>query len=134
MAYQKQNNKTNAEWDAIRFKNSLDPRLGGYLHDASKLVSAGFEPTKQNIEYVKKWVDAIWDLAEKKKDDLLRIDPISKEDAEKANNTFAQKMNAGQQLDEEIQDGEINEANQDLKMEADELDEDTENDRIKEPF
>jgi len=136
MAYKKDNNyskKTEAEWDEIRYKREIPIRIGGYFHDASQLVSNGYPADKKNIEHIKKWIDALWEIAEDKKRSLLDR-TISTDQAESANKEFAQKMNANQQLNEEIKDGEVNEINNQLQMETEELDEDIDTDRKNEPF
>jgi len=106
--------RTEKEWDEIFFKRNLSPQIGGLLHDAVNLViafNAGEEqPSKRKItKEIKKWVDILYDLAEKKKKKILEVD------IEKANELWDEKK-------QEIynQDAELEEINKEL-AEASEL-------------
>lgn len=69
--------KTNAEWEQIKFKNNLGPQIGGLLHDAVALTIAfnknkpGTTPISNDI---KDWLDYLYEIAEAKKKELTTID------------------------------------------------------------
>jgi len=76
-----QNQKTDAEWNKIRFQNSLGPQIGGIGHDVAVYLAAGIEPTKKNIENVKKWLDTLYDISESKKAELTEVKQIDMDKA-----------------------------------------------------
>jgi len=99
MAFQQP--KTDAEWEVINFRNSIDPKLGGLVKSAVNLAIAEKKTTKENIS---DWLDMLYDIVEEKKN--LILNPPKEETKEKAENLWAKKK---QELyNEDSQLGDIN--------------------------
>jgi len=75
--------KTSAEWEKIKFRNSIDPRSGGYSHDAATLLAAGIEPTEENKTKLEKWIKFCWEVNDKIKQDIIMNQLESTETQEK---------------------------------------------------
>jgi len=101
--------KTQQEWDQIKFQNNLGPQIGGLLHDSIALVSAGIKPTEANLRDIKNWLNLLYDLAEEKKEQLTKIQPMTTEDSQRANDQFERKM----------KDDKIDAINSDINWEVD---------------
>ena len=83
------NNKTDKEWEQIKFKNNLGPQIGGLLHDAVALVIAEIKNGKvieqgdelhDVRERIEHWVDVLYEIAEDKKKELTATQPKKDEE------------------------------------------------------
>ncbi len=97
MAYKKE--KTDQEWSQIRFQNSLGPQIGGLLHDAVALTIK-FNDKKKVYEDIKNWLDDLYEIAESKKAEITKIEPVSDEAAKKAGEKFQKDYNKKSELDD----------------------------------
>ena len=96
-------NKTDAEWNQIRFQNSLGPQIGGLIHDAVALTIAYKDvPGVTPQVAVKRWLDTLYEIAEQKKAELTEVKPL---DVDKAVD-LGKKWKAG--YDKESKQEEIN--------------------------
>jgi len=87
--------KTDQEWSKIRFQNSLGPQIGGIGHDVAVYMAAGLEPTKKNIDNVKKWIDTLYEIAEQKKAQLTEVKPLNIEKAVKLGDKWRKETKIG---------------------------------------
>jgi len=78
MAYKTQ--KSDQEWEKIRFQNSLGPQIGGLLHDSCALAIA---TKKVDPASIKHYLDVLYIIAEQKKTEITTPEPIDLDAAEK---------------------------------------------------
>lgn len=131
MYQKKQPQKTDQEWNKIRFTNSLGPQIGGLLHDSCAIVIAmGVKNrTVESVESdIKGWLDVLYDIAEAKKAELTQIKPVSDKDSKKADEDFQKKYNEQSKLEDLTykQEAFIEDANKDLAGEKETLQEEGE--------
>ena len=72
--------KTDAEWNQIRFQNSLGPQIGGLIHDAVALTIAYKKEVGTNPADIKAfiglWVGELYKVAENQKKQLTGVKPL----------------------------------------------------------
>ena len=107
MAYKKE--KTDQEWNKIRFTNNLGPQIGGLIKQATDLTIAEWKG--QNCdgainEYdIKEWLDKLYDIAEAKKKELTEPHPMSNEEARQAGIEFNKRIENDSKADDIIKGG-----------------------------
>jgi hypothetical protein len=120
--------KTKAEWDKIKFENSLGPQIGGLIHDAVAIVVAEVKSGKvmeqgdelhDVRERIEHWLSVLYEIAEQKKEQILKDQepkPLTKQDVINASKMGEQVLKT-----EEIhQEQEIDAVNDELNKEAEE--------------
>ena len=69
--------KTDKEWEQIKFKNNLGPQIGGLLHDSVALCIANDRTDKEDIAQC---LDTLYEIAEDKKKELTATQPKKDEE------------------------------------------------------
>ena len=99
MAYKKE--KTDQEWNKIRFTNNLGPQIGGLLHDAVALAIAEYKnkkaPLKKSVEF---WLNTLYLIAEAKKKELTTPQPLTDEEATQAGIEFNKRIENDSKADD----------------------------------
>jgi hypothetical protein len=63
------NNRTEAEWEEIKFKNNLNPQLGGLIKQAVDIAIAKNDITKNTIS---DWLRALYEIIEEEKAEIMK--------------------------------------------------------------
>jgi len=111
--------KTDAEWNQIRFQNSIGPQIGGLIHDAVALVVAeGVKESDSKISVhvrIESWLEVLYDIAETQKAKLTEVKPLNiKKAVEQGdnwlNNTARKIEETNKKLQETVSEGREREA------------------------
>ena len=100
MAYKKE--KTDQEWNKIRFTNNLGPQIGGLLHDAVALAiaekkSTSSEELKKDVKF---WLDTLYEISEAKKKELTTPQLVTDEEALQAGIEFNKRIENDSKADD----------------------------------
>ena len=104
--------KTDAEWNQIRFQNSLGPQVGGLIKQAVDIVIAEKNITPANIA---SWLDRLYEISEDRKKKFSEPKPLNiKKAVEQGdnwlNNTARKIEETNKKLQETVSEGREREA------------------------